>query len=145
MTRTRTPYSREMPGTMSFQMNPFFSKTRKNPRPILQRPSSSSAAVWRQCRCLEGFDLVSSTHNQAAFLWQVSGPKFREDAFLHEAMKNYHKFLQLSSNGEKRLPLVPTYQIDLMWHTLCFYSVSVPVHVLGFSRILVVYCTFADY
>jgi hypothetical protein len=84
--------------------------------------ADTAVTIVQQCRCLEGFDLVSSTQNQAAFLWQVSGPKFREDEFLHEAVENYHKFLQLSSNGEKRLPLVPTYQIDLMWHTHMLWS-----------------------
>jgi hypothetical protein len=76
-----------------------------------------SSTIVEQCRSLEGFDLVASTQNQAAFLWQVSGPKFREDEFLYEAVENYHKFLKLSCTGEHGLPLVPTYQIDLMWHT----------------------------
>jgi hypothetical protein len=78
---------------------------------------SSSSSIIQKCQSLEGFDLVGSTQNQAAFLWQVSGPKFRQDEFLHEAVENYHKFLKLFSTGEKRMPLVPTYQIDLMWHT----------------------------
>jgi hypothetical protein len=69
------------------------------------------------CRDLEAFDLITSTKNQSTFLWQVSGPKFSNQDFLHQAVENYHKFLKLSSVGEKALPLVPTYQIDLMWHT----------------------------
>jgi hypothetical protein len=83
----------------------------------------TAATIVDHCRSLEGFDLVSSTQNQVAFLWQVSGPKFREDEFLHEAADNYHKFLWLSSTGGKNsLPLVPTYQIDLMWHTHMLWS-----------------------
>jgi hypothetical protein len=86
--------------------------------------SVSAATIVEQCHSLEGFDLISSTQNQVAFLWQVSGPKFREDAFLHEAVENYHKFLKLFSTSEKRLPLVPTYQIDLMWHTHILWSLK---------------------
>jgi hypothetical protein len=84
--------------------------------------SDTAAIIVEQCRSLEGFDLVSSTQNQAAFLWQVSGPKFREDEFLHAAVENYHKFLKLSSTKKKSRPLVPTYQIDLMWHTHMLWS-----------------------
>jgi hypothetical protein len=82
----------------------------------------NAAVIDHQCRSLEGFDLVGSTQNQATFLWQVSGPKFREDDFLIEAVENYHKFLKLSSTKEHSLPLVPTYQIDLMWHTHILWS-----------------------
>jgi hypothetical protein len=85
-------------------------------------PSNTAATIVQHCRSLERFDLVSSTQNQAAFLWQVSGPKFREDEFLHQAAENYYKFLKLSSTGETSLPLVPTYQIDLMWHTHMLWS-----------------------
>jgi hypothetical protein len=95
----------------AFPDEPFFLQ-------VMEEGSSLTiATIVQQCCSLEGFDLVSSTQNQAAFLWQVSGPKFREDDFLHEAVENYHKFLKLSSTGKNSLPLVPTYQIDLMWHT----------------------------
>ena len=63
---------------------------------------------------LDGFDMVASSQCQASFLWQVSGPRFADDAFLEQAVINYHRFLQLKNAA---LPLVPTYQIDLMWHT----------------------------
>ena len=69
---------------------------------------------------LHGFDLVASCACQANFLWQVSGPRFHDDAFLHQAVDQYYKFLKLSNND--KLPLVPTYQIDLMWHTHILHS-----------------------
>ena len=66
------------------------------------------------CGKVDGFDLVASTTCQAGFLWQVSDKNFHDDMFLQQGVDNYHKFLQLQSDD---LPLVPTYQIDLMWHT----------------------------
>jgi hypothetical protein len=65
----------------------------------------------------EDFDLAASCKCQANFLWQVSGPRFHDKDFLQEAKNNYYKFLCLGNQGLKPLPLVPTYQIDLMWHT----------------------------
>ena len=65
---------------------------------------------------LGGFDLVGSTERQGAFLWQVSGERFDDVDFLREAVDNYHKFLLLRPKANGTI-LVPTYQIDLMWHT----------------------------
>ena len=65
---------------------------------------------------LYGYDLIASAACQASFLWQVSGPRFSDDDFLKEGINEYYKFLLLKDDG-KLLPLVPTYQIDLMWHT----------------------------
>ena len=69
---------------------------------------------WR--KTLGGYDLIASAACQASFLWQVSGPRFLDDAFLEAGIEEYYKFLLLK-NDSKVLPLVPTYQIDLMWHT----------------------------
>jgi hypothetical protein len=65
---------------------------------------------------LYGYDLIASAACQASFLWQVSGPRFSDDDFLKKGINEYYKFLLLKGDG-KLLPLVPTYQIDLMWHT----------------------------
>lgn len=62
---------------------------------------------------LNGLDIAASAQCQANFLWQVSGPRFADDDFLQEGVERYRKFLKLQSS----LPLVPTYQIDLIWHT----------------------------
>lgn len=67
---------------------------------------------------LFGFDLIASTERQRAFLWQVSGPRFDDDCFLRDGVTNYERFLRLraSPHGRSQI-IVPTYQIDLMWHT----------------------------
>lgn len=67
-------------------------------------------------------ELLASTKAQAAFLWQVSGPHFQDIDFLEQGVENYLKFLKLKpSDG---LPIVPTYQIDLIWHTHILVSLS---------------------
>ena len=75
---------------------------------------------------LGGFDLLCSTDRQATFLWQVSGPKFACDDFLGDGIVNYYKFLKLqrASKKKKGMILVPTYQIDLMWHTHILSSIT---------------------
>jgi hypothetical protein len=67
--------------------------------------------------CLNGFDLLGSTERQASFLWQVSAPRFQDKTFLDQGVDNYHRFLQLRKHAPSQTILVPTYQIDLMWHT----------------------------
>ena len=74
---------------------------------------------------LNGFDLLGSTERQANFLWQVSGERFGDDDFLVEGVQNYFRFLQLMPNAtELGTILVPTYQIDLMWHTHILSSIE---------------------
>ena len=74
-------------------------------------------------RLLSGFDLLASTERQATFLWQVSGERFDDVDFLEEGVGSYYKFLTLKSKA-KQMILVPTYQIDLMWHTHILSSIS---------------------
>lgn len=81
----------------------------------LHHDSEGVDELLARARNLNGFDLLASAKCQATFLWQVSGPRFHEQEFLQEAVVKYHNFLQLKTKD--RLPLVPTYQIDLMWHT----------------------------
>jgi hypothetical protein len=73
--------------------------------------------------CLDGFDLLASTDRQAAFLWQVSAPNFSEHSFLEEGLRNYHKFLHLKGKNDPSMVIVPTYQIDLFWHTHMLSSI----------------------
>ncbi|CAJ1959374.1 unnamed protein product [Cylindrotheca closterium] len=74
---------------------------------------------------LDGFDLLGSTDRQATFLWQVSGPRFASEEFLKEGAVQYYKFLKLRRTAEKsNTILVPTYQIDLMWHTHILSSLT---------------------
>ena len=74
-------------------------------------------------RLLAGFDLLASTERQATFLWQVSGERFEDIDFLNQGVENYYKFLLLKPKA-KQMVLVPTYQIDLLWHTHILSSLS---------------------
>jgi hypothetical protein len=86
----------------------------------------------------DGYDLISSTDRQRDFLWQVYRPHFgwnhHDDDdddddqlhFLQDGVRNYIKFLLLYKNmnnnqntmkDSANTMIVPTYQIDLMWHT----------------------------
>ena len=69
---------------------------------------------------LEGFDLLSSAKAQAEFYWQIQPLFDGNDRMVNfaSAATNYHRFLELF----RRFPnltfkLVPTYEIDLLWHT----------------------------
>jgi hypothetical protein len=74
---------------------------------------------------LYGFDLLGSIERQANFLWQVSGERFGDDDFLLEGVQNYYHFLQLKPTATQHgTILVPTYQIDLMWHTHILSSIQ---------------------
>ncbi|KAL3906220.1 MAG: hypothetical protein SGILL_009358, partial [Bacillariaceae sp.] len=72
---------------------------------------------------LNGFDLLLSTDRQATFLWQVSAPNFSKQRFLHEGLENYQKFLHLKGENDGSMIIVPTYQIDLFWHTHMLSSI----------------------
>lgn len=50
-------------------------------------------------------------------LLQVSELHFRQESFLHAAEMRYKGFLHLAAKSKGKLFLVPTYDIDLMWHT----------------------------
>ena len=63
---------------------------------------------------LDGFDVVASCARQKTFLWQVSGERYGDEGFLRDGAARYEHFLRLMRRGEF---LVPTYQIDLFWHT----------------------------
>ena len=81
----------------------------------LHASSTTSTTAAHRLPLLCGFDLLGSTKRQALFLWQVSEPQYDDRSFLGEGVKNYDQFFRLPpTNG---LPLVPTYQIDLFWHT----------------------------
>jgi hypothetical protein len=79
---------------------------------------SNSAKLVDTLPKIGDFDLLGSTKRQATFLWQVSGERFSDDDFLTEGVENYAKFLLLKQKAtQQHVTLVPTYQIDLMWHT----------------------------
>ena len=71
---------------------------------------------------IQGFDILASATSQKDFWWQVSRPQYTCDTFLKDGVERYYKFLRIPN---LRLALVPTYQIDLIWHT----------HILSSSRL----------
>ena len=77
----------------------------------------------RDVQEVDGFDLLGSATRQSMFLWQVSQPRFEDVAFLQEGVEKYAQFLALESESTKFL-LVPTYQIDIIWHTHILSSIT---------------------
>lgn len=65
---------------------------------------------------LGGFDIVASCLHQGTFLYQISQPEFTNETFLHRGVENYIKFIRLLPMKQHKY-IVPTYQIDLVWHT----------------------------
>jgi hypothetical protein len=77
---------------------------------------------------LDGFDLLGSAERQSTFLWQVSTPYYEESSFLSNGLMNYWKFLHLRKEccdgGDPDMIIVPTFQIDLFWHTHILSSIT---------------------
>ncbi|CAK8540392.1 unnamed protein product [Lathyrus sativus] len=66
------------------------------------------------------YDLISAVKRQIPFFYQVSRPYIKTDLFIKEAEARYKGFLYLiKRNKEKGINrfCVPTYDIDLMWHS----------------------------
>ena len=104
---------------------PFFlSETQEESSPPTLAASPNDVR-GKDVNLLCGFDLLASKKRQATFLWQISGERFRDDDFLAEGVQNYIMFLKLKPKaGKSRTVLVPTYQIDLMWHTHILSSIG---------------------
>lgn len=87
--------------------------------------SSSSQDNNKPVMLSDGYDLIGSCVRQSTLLYQVSGSHYRDGSFLQEGVQNYRQFVQLTQH--KQLPsllLVPTYQIDLLWHTHILSSIE---------------------
>ncbi|KAG0630927.1 hypothetical protein M758_1G214600 [Ceratodon purpureus] len=69
------------------------------------------------CKRRISYDLVDAVLRQSSFYYQVSHLHFRNESFLHAAELRYKGFLHLAAKSKGKLFLVPTYDIDLMWHT----------------------------
>mmetsp|Transcript_27380 Transcript_27380/g.57633 ORF Transcript_27380/g.57633 Transcript_27380/m.57633 type:complete len:622 (-) Transcript_27380:1194-3059(-) len=93
---------------------------------LLTSPTSTSTSksvlVDQQSLDLDGFDLLSSADHQCNFLWQVSGINFENEEFLCDGVLEYVKFLKLKNVAPNQV-IVPTYQIDLIWHTHILASI----------------------
>ncbi|BAT99399.1 hypothetical protein LR48_Vigan07g130500 [Vigna angularis] len=73
------------------------------------------------------YDLISAAKRQSPFFYQVSRPHMKNDLFIKEAVARYRGFLYLikrnKEEGRKRF-CVPTYDIDLIWHSHQLHPVS---------------------
>lgn len=80
---------------------------------------SSEANTIRLVKYIK-YDLVSAAKRQSPFFYQVSRPHMNSDVFIKEAVARYKGFLYLikrnKENGIKQF-CVPTYDIDLIWHS----------------------------
>ncbi|CAL9205448.1 unnamed protein product [Musa hybrid cultivar] len=66
------------------------------------------------------YDLVSAVKRQSSFCYQVSRPSMHDNRFLEAAVNRYKGFLHLIKKNQdrsKKLFCVPTYDIDLIWHS----------------------------
>ncbi|XP_038716053.1 glycine-rich domain-containing protein 2-like [Tripterygium wilfordii] len=66
------------------------------------------------------YDLVAAVKRQSTFFHQVSRPHMTDDRFLEEAVARYKGFLHLIKRNQERSIrqfCVPTYDIDLIWHS----------------------------
>ncbi|KAF7817067.1 glycine-rich domain-containing protein 1 [Senna tora] len=66
------------------------------------------------------YDLISAVKRQSSFFYQVSLPYWNDDAFLEGAVARYKGFLHLIRRNRERSIrrfCVPTYDIDLIWHS----------------------------
>ncbi|MFS7962039.1 putative Glycine-rich domain-containing protein [Helianthus anomalus] len=73
------------------------------------------------------YDLVSAVERQSSFYYQVSRSFMKDDIFLEGAVERYKGFLHMIRRniGTKSNKFcVPTYDIDLMWHTHQLHPLS---------------------
>ncbi|CAI0405390.1 unnamed protein product [Linum tenue] len=86
--------------------------------------SDQSVTVVEKCT---KYDLVAAVKRQIPFTYQVSRPHMSHHVFLEEAVARYKGFLHLiKRNRERSIKAfcVPTYDIDLIWHTHQLHPVS---------------------
>ncbi|KAL6571875.1 hypothetical protein OROHE_002744 [Orobanche hederae] len=73
------------------------------------------------------YDFISAVKRQSPFFYQVSRPYMDDDWYLEGSIARYKAFLHLiKRNREKSIKSfsVPTYDIDLIWHTHQLHPVS---------------------
>eukprot|EP01060_Flectonema_neradi_P013072 TRINITY_DN19865_c0_g1_i2.p1 TRINITY_DN19865_c0_g1~~TRINITY_DN19865_c0_g1_i2.p1 ORF type:complete len:419 (+),score=37.46 TRINITY_DN19865_c0_g1_i2:37-1293(+) len=63
------------------------------------------------------YDLAASAKKQMSFCYQITRPQYFNYGFLEKAVLRYKNFLQLIATREQSETTVPTYDIDLLWHT----------------------------
>ncbi|XP_024977761.1 glycine-rich domain-containing protein 1 isoform X1 [Cynara cardunculus var. scolymus] len=87
----------------------------------LARPSSSefSETVYGT-QSFSKYNFILAIERQSPFFYQVSRPHVNNDLFLQAAFARYKGFLHLIRRNRERSIrrfCVPTYDIDLIWHT----------------------------
>ncbi|KAK9670141.1 hypothetical protein RND81_13G180500 [Saponaria officinalis] len=73
------------------------------------------------------YDLIAAVKRQMNFTYQACRPSMSDDLFLQEALCRYKGFLHIIRSNRKTNQQrfsVPTYDIDLMWHTHQLYPDS---------------------
>uniref|UniRef100_R7W9P0 Glycine-rich domain-containing protein 1 n=1 Tax=Aegilops tauschii TaxID=37682 RepID=R7W9P0_AEGTA len=97
-------------------------------------PSDDSVYVGDETAGGVSYDLISAVKRQSTFVYQVGTPNMHDRRFLEDALARYKGFLYLiKMNQEKGMNLfrVPTYDVDLMWHTHQLNSVAYCNDMLG--------------
>mmetsp|Transcript_58286 Transcript_58286/g.185750 ORF Transcript_58286/g.185750 Transcript_58286/m.185750 type:complete len:471 (-) Transcript_58286:508-1920(-) len=74
------------------------------------------AAMEAADKAVVSCDLVASATRQSTFLWQVRWAEYEDPAFLARAARRYELMLGLMKRHPRQF-VVPTYDMDLMWHT----------------------------
>jgi len=62
------------------------------------------------------YDLAAAVRRQSKFFYHVSLPHYSDERFLLKALERYRKFVGLKLRHRDAM-LVPSYDIDLAWHT----------------------------
>ena len=62
------------------------------------------------------YDILAAAMRQKSFFYQVSLPHYEDDQYLKICLDSYKKFLFLKKKNPLQF-IVPTYGIDLIWHT----------------------------
>lgn len=89
--------------------------------------SSQFSETLYETQKFSKYDFILAVERQTPFFYQVSRPHFKKDLFLEEAVARYKGFLHLiRRNKERSLRrfCVPTYDVDLIWHTHQLHPVS---------------------
>ncbi|CAN4083108.1 unnamed protein product [Withania somnifera] len=80
-----------------------------------------------KCENGSDYDLVSAVKRQSPFFYQVSRPHMTSEVYLEGAVARYKGFLHLIRRLKERSIesfSVPTYDIDLIWHTHQLHPIS---------------------
>ncbi len=62
------------------------------------------------------YNLLEATQRQHSFFYQVSLPHYQDERFLKTAIERYRQFIRLKRHYPREF-LVPTYDVDWVWHT----------------------------